>query len=120
MTLDEARLAMLTHVEAITAGVGTGWTDKYEPSTFVCSLPVGDGLQWTIEREGTIEGSAAEASAWVLDYFEAQGIEVRTRENSPSDIDVIARADDGLDVQFGSVDGGYAYISAQSVCIAGS
>lgn len=120
MTLDEARAEMLQHLDAVTSTVGTGWNDRYEPATFSCTLPGADGLQWTVEREGSVTGPAQEAADAVARYFGDRGFEVRIRENSPGDVDVIVRAEDGLDIQFGAVDDGFAYLSGQSVCIAGS
>lgn len=118
MTLDEARSAMLLHVDAVVDKVGSDWSDRYEPSTFACSLPEGDGQQWTVSREGTIAETAASAAARVEEYFLSEGFEVRIRENSPEQIDVLVRGEDGLDIQFGAVDFGFAHIDGQSVCIA--
>lgn len=118
MTLDEARVEMLLHLDAISGTVGSEWIDRYEPATFQCSTTGDRGLQWTAVREGSIDGTARSAAVIVADYFRENGFDVRLRNNSPSDIDVIARSNNGLDIQFGAVDAGFAYASGQSVCVA--
>jgi|GEM_PF-4848286 len=117
MNLDDARDQMLIHADAITSSVGEGWTDRQRPATFNCSLPEGSGLQWTVEREGTVDGAARAAADAVQQYFAEQGFDVRVRENSVSDIDVFAAHSEGLDIRFGAVDDGFAYLWAESVCV---
>lgn len=117
MTADEARAEMLQHLDAVTNVVGSEWADRYEPAKFSCGLSQGEGQQWTADREGSISGAAQVAASAVAEYLDARGFEVRTRENSSTDIDVIARAPNGLDIQFGAVDDGFAYVSGQSVCV---